>query len=178
MDEDTKRYRITGSVFLLAILVIVLPMLFDGDGLPPIEIEPIPEISPSIVQEVAPVAAPQTENPYVEKVAALEAEVDEDLFSTEHGTLAGEPVLSKPDGDTRVWAVQVGSFASEDRALSLRQELRDAGYDAFISSVKADNKVMIRVGVGPYLDGAEAERVRRQLALKQAPDARVMAFST
>lgn len=180
MDEDTKRFRITGSIFLLAILVIVLPMLFDGDGLPTVEIEAIPEVAPDSRIELPPVAAPpvMADNPYVEKIAELESSVDEDLFSTEHGTQAGEPVLTKPDSDTERWAVQVGSFSSEERALALRQELRDAGYDAFISAVKKDGKVMIRVAVGPYLDGSEAETIRRKLAGSQAPDARVMAFST
>ncbi len=180
MDEDTKRFRITGSIFLLAILVIVLPMLFDGDGLPTVEIEKIPEVAP--VSVIEPVVAPAppilSENPYVEKIAELEATVDEDLFSTEHGTQVGEPVLSIPDGDTERWAVQVGSFTSEDRALAFRQDLRDAGYDAFISAVKKDGKVMIRVAVGPYLDGSEAEKIRQKLAAGKAPDARVMAFST
>lgn len=180
MDEDTKRFRITGSIFLLAILVIVLPMLFDGDGLPTVEIEAIPEVAPDTRNEPEPAPAPPVlaENPYVEKIAELEATVDEDLFSTEHGTQVGEPVLSAPDGDTERWAVQVGSFSSEDRALALRQELRDDGYDAFISAVKKDGKVMIRVAVGPYLEGAAAEKVRRQLAAGKVPDARVMAFST
>lgn len=183
MDEHTKRFRITGSIFLLAILVIVLPMLFDGDGLPTVEIEAIPEVATDKVatdRKIEPEPAPpaQVENPYVEKIAELEASVDEDLFSTTHGTQVGEPVLSKPDSDTERWAVQVGSFASEDRALALRQEMRDAGYDAFISAVKKDGKVMIRVAVGPYLDSSEAEKVRRQLAAGKAPDARLMAFST
>lgn len=186
MDKDTKRFRITGSIFLLAILVIVLPMLFDGDGLPTVEIEAIPEIARDSMIELPPVAAPPVqaappllaENPYVEKIAELESSVDEDLFSTEHGTQVGEPVLSRPDSDTERWAVQVGSFSSEERALALRQDLRDAGYDAFISAVKKDGKVMIRVAVGPYLDGSEAETIRRKLAGGQAPDARVMAFST
>ncbi len=180
MNEDTKRFRITGSIFLLAILVIVLPMLFDGDGLPTVEIEAIPEVDRDSRIELPPVAAPPVlaENPYVEKIAELESSVDEDLFSTEHGTQVGEPVLSRPDSDTERWAVQVGSFSSEERALALRQDLRDAGYDAFISAVKKDGKVMIRVAVGPYLDGSEAETIRRKLAGGQAPDARVTAFST
>ena len=180
MDEDTKRFRITGSIFLLAILVIVLPMLFDGDGLPTVEIEAIPEVARDTRIELPPPAAPQVlaDNPYAEKIAELESSVDKDLFSTEHGTQVGEPVLSKPDSDTERWAVQVGSFSSEDRALALRQDLRDAGYDAFVSAVKKGGKVMIRVAVGPYLDGSEAETIRRKLASGQAPDARVMAFST
>ena len=180
MDEDTKRFRITGSIFLLAILVIVLPMLFDGDGLPTVEIKAIQEVAKDTRIEQPPVAAPAglAENPYAEKIAELESSVDEDLFSADHGTQVGEPVLSKPDSDSERWAVQVGSFSSEERALALRQEMRDAGYDAFTSAVKKDGKVMIRVAIGPYLDGSEAEKIRRKLADGQAPDARVMAFST
>ena len=40
MSEQT-RYRITGSLFLLAVAVIFLPMLFDGDGIPRVVVEPV-----------------------------------------------------------------------------------------------------------------------------------------
>lgn len=175
MEQDTKRYRITGSIFLIAVAVIVFPMIFDGDGLPPVRIDPLPELE--LPEDPAPPPVVE-ENPYVEKVEALAATVDADGFNTEHGTQVGEAVLSQPDAQTRVWAIQVGSFSSEARALSLRDELRAGGYEAFLSSVKSDDRIMIRVAVGPYLDGAEAEKIRRKLAKSLAPDARVMALST
>ncbi len=175
MEQDTKRYRITGSIFLIAIAVIVFPMIFDGDGLPPVQMAPMPELKLPENPSPPPVVE---ENPYVEKVEALAASVDEEGFSTENGTLIGEAVLSEPDSKTGNWAIQLGSFSSEARALSLRDELRAQGYEAFVSSIKSNGRVMIRVAVGPYLDGAEAEKIRRKLAKSLAPDARVMALST
>jgi len=174
VEQDTRRYRVTGSIFLIALAVIVFPMIFDGDGLPPVKIEPMPE--PKLSENPTPPPVVE-KNPYVEKVEALAKSVDAEGFSTDHGTLMGEAVLSKPDGDTRVWAIQVGSFSSETRALSLRDELRAEGYEAFLSSIKKEDRVMIRVAIGPYLDGGEAEKVRRKLAKSLAPDARVMAMS-
>ena len=38
MDE-VLRYRLTGAIFLLAVAVIVLPMVFDGDGLPAVTVQ-------------------------------------------------------------------------------------------------------------------------------------------
>ena len=37
--QDRTRYRISGSLFLVALVVILVPMLFDGDATP---IDPIP----------------------------------------------------------------------------------------------------------------------------------------
>ena len=40
MDQQT-RYRVTGSLFLVALAIICLPMLFDGEGLVSIELDPL-----------------------------------------------------------------------------------------------------------------------------------------
>lgn len=175
VEQDTRRHRIKGSIFLIAVAAIIFPMIFDGEGLPPVKIEPLPEVALPVRQEPPPELP---ENPYVEKVEALAATVDEEGFSTDTGTQFGEAVLSRPDADTRVFAIQVGSFSSEARALSLRDELRGAGYEAFLSSIKTDGRVMIRVAIGPFMDGAKAEKVRLELARTLTPDARVMAMST
>ena len=41
MLNDRTRYRVTGTIFLLALAAIVFPMLFDGDGLEPLELPPL-----------------------------------------------------------------------------------------------------------------------------------------
>ena len=176
MDEQT-RYRVTGSLFLLAIAVILFPMLFDGAGLAPLEIEPldVPEVVPDVPDRAE--KAPQSD--FMARADALRESVDEGGFQADAaGTRMGEPVLTEPDETTRVWAVQVASFGEEDNALKLRDELRLNDKEAFISTVRQDGDILRRVAVGPLLDQAEAEGLRDELASSLGlSDARVVAFS-
>ncbi len=174
MDEHT-RYRVTGSLFLLAIAVILFPMLFDGAGLPPVEIEPlsVPAEKPSVTRRMD--VAPQTN--VVERAAELVAEIDDTGFLTEDGTRIGEPLLTEADSSTRVWAVQLGSFVEAENARKLRDRLRGYGYEAFISTVKKDAVVMSRVAVGPLLSRADADNLRDELSGSLSLNARIVAFS-
>jgi DedD protein len=174
MDEQT-RYRVTGSLFLLAVAVIVFPMLFDGEGLPPVEIEPldVQQITPAVTPRVD--IAPATD--LIDRAAELSAQVDTDGYLSDGGTRFGEPVLSEADDETRVWAVQLASFTDEDNALALRDRLRQEGFEAFISTVRKDDEVLNRVAVGPLLDRSDADNLRNTLSQDLALDARIVAFS-
>jgi DedD protein len=174
MDEQT-RYRVTGSLFLLAVAVIVLPMLFDGEGLPPVEIEPldVPREVPVVsrLEDVAPATDLE------DRARELAAELDADGFMAEGGTRFGEPVLSEATEATRVWAVQLASFTEEQNALNLRDQLRKDGFEAFISTVRRDGETLSRVAVGPLLDRQDADRLRDSLSDDFSLNARIVAFS-
>jgi len=90
--QERTRYRVTGSLFLLALAVIFLPMLFDGRGepVPAMPARPAPESPPDLpdFEEIVPASD------VVERAEALQAEVDEGGFSTSSGTRFGEPVLT------------------------------------------------------------------------------------
>ena len=137
------RYRITGSIFLLAVLVIFVPMLFDADG---VELKPPANLAnqvtaqnqqPSQNQQSSPVQyddlVPATD--VVERVQQLGATVDEDGFHTTHGTRFGEPRLFPVNADTAVWAVQAASFAKLENARNFRNQIRQEGFEAFRSGV-------------------------------------------
>jgi len=174
LKEET-RYRVTGSLFLLALAVICLPMLFDGAGLPardlpPLELdEPLPE--PVMSAEPAPTSD------FVERVQTLREQVDDEGFMADSGTRFGEPVLSETGADTDVWAVQVASFAEADNAESFRGRLREDGYEAFLSTVKSGDQVLSRVAVGPLVDENQATTLQRELSARYDTQARLMAFS-
>jgi DedD protein len=176
MDEQT-RYRVTGSLFLLAIAVIVFPMLFDGAGLEPLDIEPLDV--PKNVPDVSSRESMAPASDFVDRVDALRESVDEGGFQADAaGTRMGEPVLTEPDETTRVWAVQVASFGEEENALKLRDQLRSDQKEAFISTVRQDEATLRRVAVGPLLDLTEAEGLRDELATSLGlEDVRVVAFS-
>ena len=174
MNEQT-RHRLTGSLFLLAIAIIFLPMLFDGDGVAGVQLEPIEtDYVPPMVQpfdEVVP------DSDVVERVAELRAEVDEQGFHRGTGARLGEPVLSVPGDATEAWAVQLASFSDQDNAREFRDRLRADGYEAFEASYKpAAGGVMHRVAVGPLLNSSRAELLREELATRYETEARIMAF--
>jgi len=176
MDEQT-RYRVTGSLFLLAVVVILFPMLFDGAGLETVHIEPldVPKTSPDVARrsEKAP------ESDLIARAAALSEEMDDEGFQNDAaGTRIGEPVLTEADEDTRVWAVQVASFGEEENALKLRDELRNLEFEAFISTVRQNDAVLRRVAVGPLLDRNAADGLRDELSdVLALEDVRVVAFA-
>jgi len=174
MDEQA-RYRATGSLFLLALAVICLPMLLDGEGMAPLAIAPLSV--PQVLPEVAALdeIAPASDLPA--RVKELKAQVDDRGFYTDSGARAGEPVLTVPDSETRIWAVQVASFKDPERAFKLREQLRLEGYEAFLSTVRRDEEVLNRVAVGPVLSEADAERMRDTLTLIVEQPARLMAFT-
>jgi DedD protein len=173
--KEETRYRVTGSLFLLALAVICLPMLLDGAGLPARELPPMPlaEQLPE-VRALEP-AAPESD--FVTRVEKLREQVDEDGFLNQSGTRLGEPVLTPAAGRSDAWAIQVASFAELANAENFRTRLRTDGYEAFISTAKADGKVLNRVAVGPLLDRRRAQTLQEELSARYSVKAQVVSFS-
>jgi len=167
MHERT-RYRVSGSLFLVALAVILLPMLFDGAGAPVSKIPPMPQESAAKVSKV-PVyedIVPVTD--VLAQVSKLKGEVDDEGFETSSGTRFGEPQLNTENEDTDVWAVQAGSFTQRQNALDFRQQLRSAGYEAFLSTAKnlGSESAPIRVhrvAIGPLLSRQDADDISTQI---------------
>lgn len=173
--KEQNRYRVTGTLFLLALAVVCLPMVFDGAGIPARDLPDLPQIEP-LPEPTAPVK-PMPEPDFVARVEALREQVDEQGFHEDTQTRFGEPVLSAPAVATEVWAVQVASFARADNAQEFRARLRDDGYEAFISTARAGGAVHSRVAVGPLLQRERAETLKDELSKRYALNARLMAFS-
>jgi DedD protein len=163
--NERARYRVTGSIFLIALAVIFLPMVFDGAGAP---LRTTPSLPPSqpISQPVPDFADLVPTSDVVQRVEDLREEVDESGFATDTGTRFGEPVLQAADPATQIWAVQAASFANQDNARSFRQELRNSGYEAFISTVNGRSGTLFRVAVGPLLSQADANQMQTDIARK------------
>lgn len=63
----------------------------------------------------------------------------------------------------RAWAVQVASFSERKSAAALQQRLQKKGYRAFTVTSQLDNRVTVRVRIGPDLLRAEAEKIRSEV---------------
>ena len=79
--------------------------------------------------------------------------------------IAPAPVIPARGG----WAVQVGAFGSEASARKLVDQLREAGYRAYVSPVSRGGKTLHRVRVGPEPARAEAESLVAGLKVRGLP---------
>ncbi len=174
LKEET-RYRVTGSLFLLALAVIGLPMLFDGAGLPARELPPMSAEQP--LPEITLIQEEPLQSDFIARIDELRAGVDEDGFQKDNETRFGEPVLLPPTQDDDVWAVQVASFSEPENARDFRGRLREDGYEAFISTAKSDGSVRSRVAVGPLLNRQQAQSLLSELSSRYEVEARLVAFA-
>ena len=174
MTERTK-YRIIGSIFLLSVCVVAIPMLLDGPRPEHAHIEPLPEDPVSV--EVGEVPVPDTAR-LLEARDELHGFVDESGYRLDNGTFLGDPVLSPDSEDARHWAVQVGSFTDEQRARMLRDRLVADGYPAWISRARISSDIYFRVAVGPYSEKEEVSRLQAEIDQDFELTSIVLAFST
>ena len=204
MNEIT-RYRLIGSIFLLSLAAIFVPMVFDApaperdsDFLIDQEEETaaaaqnddsqwlapqqeVDELIAELKQREGELDAALTESRVQERVSALTEQVDADGYWSENGTRFGEPILSPVRSDTTVFAIQLATFDDPDNAKSLRQQLRDDYQEAFISQYKqrglGGEKIRYRVAVGPLLSHTLAKEKRASYTQTYGVQAIVVAMS-
>ena len=117
--EQKTRYRLTGTLFLLSAGYILIMLLM---GEPVSESENIPELQVDIekIPDIPSFDEVASESDVVEVIEELKSAVDEDGFSTENGTLFGQPVLVPLSSDSKVFSVQAASFKIVNNANNLR----------------------------------------------------------
>ena len=181
------RYRITGLLFLGVLAAIVGPLLFDGEGLPSppaVELTGEPILTQAEIQAreeallpTAPPPAPPLEGlDELEAASAVLRDAVDDLQFDQRqpAQRPAEPELAPLADDTRVFAVQVGSFAEAGNAEQLKARLRNAGYEAFLSTAGVAGRELTRVVVGPYLSRAQADTDRADITRRFDLDAKLM----
>ena len=76
---------------------------------------------------------------------------------------APPPAVVESRSETGMWAVQLGSFSSQENAERLAADLRSQGYAAFLSQLQKSSGALHRVRVGPQKDRDSAESVAARL---------------
>ncbi len=158
---------------LAALAVILVPILIDfrGEDGATITRSNIPERPAGFrVEEIAlmPPAVPAPEAPAEPAPAATPApRADAD-------PAGAAPVASPPEPQGPAsasagaalhgFAVQVGSFSSEENAAAMQNRLRGGGYSAFLDRATVDGRLVYRVLVGPDARREHSERLRDRLA--------------
>ena len=152
----STRYKIVGGIFFLSLAVIFVPMLFDEPRPATVYIKSMDHIDHS---EVEPILEPDVSN-VIEQKKVLRGLVDEDGFRLDTNTKVGEPALIYDLSEANAWAVQLGSFDSDEKASVFRNQLKDAGHDTWVSHAKVDDTIWTRVAAGPFHRLNEAETYR------------------
>ena len=200
MKSERTRMRATTLVVGGALALILIPMLFDepatdyqtltvaGSG--PLSNERVMALQAEIQQPLgqSPTvvdfdqAVPATY--LIDRVRQLASEVDADGYNTQDGTRFGEPILQEMTDSSRVLAVLVGQRNDLAAARALREQMRDQGYEAFISAVKLEvggenslENIVHRVAIGPLLSHTDAEQMRDDISRANNVNARVVEMS-
>jgi len=200
MTSERTRMRATTLVVAVALALILIPMVFDepatdyqtltvaGSG--PLSSERTMALQKQLQQPLgqSPTvvdfdqAVPATD--LIDRVRQLAAEVDADGYNTQDGTRFGEPILQEMTESSRVLAVLVDQRNDITEARALRQQMRDQGYEAFISTAKLEvggenssENIVHRVAIGPLLSHTEAEEMRDDISRANNLNARVVEMS-
>ena len=159
MKENTRN-RIIGGVFVVALLVILVPMLFDEPSRIHVELEPLE--TPDIDVEQTTFDEPDP-RPVMQAREEVTAQIDDQGFLKESGTKLGEPVLSEESDDTQQWAVQLVSLSNKLSAEQFRSRLEGDGHRVWISNALVNENERFRVVMGPFLRKQDAESKREEL---------------
>ena len=186
MNQGAKQ-RIVGTVVLLALALIFLPIIFDGEGsyqaqvrsripeTPFISILPEPTQSRPVivgnVETIEPEVAATVS--LIEEVAGLveepsvaiaTAEPISDVEITEPAPIFSREVLQLSDaGLPQGWVVRLGSFSDSENASNLVTRLQDAGYKAYSRVMRSSQESLTGVFVGPWLDRGQVNEYQQKL---------------
>jgi len=178
LNQGTKQ-RIVGTVVLLALALIFLPIIFDGQGSyqssissripdpPPITLLPEPvQTRPVIVADTL-----TEESALIESVESAEAESPTVSQAADSGVevTTSEPVFSRAiptlnsAGLPQGWSVRLGSFSNTANANNLMARLHAAGYKAYTRGMVREQDTLTGVFVGPWLDRGLVDGYKQRL---------------
>lgn len=157
--EQKTRHRLTGTLFLVSASYIFITLLMGESGSQRVDVRDL-EIDVGDIPAIPSFNEVAPESDVAMVIEDLKSAIDQEGFSKENDTLFGQPVLLPINSASKVFSVQAASFRILNNAIGLRDKLRSAGYEAFISSSKdREGTIVHRVAVGPLLDKADAEQM-------------------
>ncbi|NOQ89180.1 MAG: hypothetical protein GQ550_09670 [Gammaproteobacteria bacterium] len=148
--EAPLQQRIVGAIVLVTLGVIFIPPLLDGSGyksrqVQDIEIKDKPEF-PSLTQKkVEPIPTPLQKN----------RKEQEKVQQADPKQAHKKPV--------KTFALQVGTFGSNENAEKMCDDMRKAGYTAFVHKSTAKGKTSYKVRIGPELERSVLEKIKKDI---------------
>ena len=159
--EAPLQQRIVGAIVLVTLGVIFIPALLDGSGyktrqVQDIEVKDKPTFPPLAQKKLKPIATP---------IAQIKTKQTE--------ALKADP--KQPDKKpVKSFALQVGTFGTNENAEKLRDELRKAGYTTFVHKMQSKGKTSYKVRIGPELEYSVLEKIKKDVKKKQKIDAYIV----
>jgi DedD protein len=159
--EAPLQQRIVGAIVLVTLGVIFIPALLDGSGyrsrqVQDIEIKEKPEFPPLTQKKVKPIPTP------------LEINRQEQVKVQKTDTRQSH---KKP---IKSFALQVGTFSRNENAEKMRDEMRKAGYTAYVHKSTSKGKTSYKVRIGPELEHSVLEKIKSDLKKSRKIDAYIV----
>ena len=186
--EQKLKERLTGTVVLILLAVIVIPLLLDDTRQFDTRITAtnIPEKpDDKFTTRLVPILEQDEILPETEVAEDLPAPVDADDATMAEAPGPVEPTPAVPAADAEPvtrdltgWVVQVGSF-SRANADKLNDRLREAEYRAYVvdEPVKGkDGSLLYRVRIGPEVLRSEALKLKAELKKEMKLDGFVLNY--
>lgn len=165
MAKTALRERLIGTLVILCLAIIFYPLFFvsqeefevSRESVIPerqIVVEPLDIREPVAPFEVQEVVLHELFNP------------DEDIDQVNPDDLSNE--LLNESGLPNAWVIQVGSFAQEENARNLNQNLNEQGYESYYRLTPSFDEApdLYKVYIGPIINPDEAratfERLNQQ----------------
>jgi DedD protein len=182
LKQATKQ-RIVGTIVLLALGLIFLPIIFDGQGsyqpsvssrIPPApEVPILPEPQPSRPQiqiEETALLGESGSSPEADAEQTVADPLEESLqeagevavVESESAFQREVPTLDE-NGLPQGWSVRLGTFANAANAENLLNRLLEAEYKAYSRVITANESTMTAIFVGPWLERGRVEQFQQEL---------------
>lgn len=183
--SQRMRQRIVGTLVLVCVAIIVVPMLLDGEGVNAPELEvsvppaptPLPSAEPrreAPTGELPTPTLPPAPDPESTMTAAADTAASE--ASDQEAEADGNTDVLNDAGLLEGWSVRLGTFGTVANAENLMRELRADGHKAYTRVLRRDSGTLTAVLVGPVLERTEAARLRDELAADYGLDGMVVEF--
>ncbi|HSS46678.1 MAG TPA: SPOR domain-containing protein [Burkholderiales bacterium] len=175
--KKRARRRLIGAIALVTLMVLVLPLLLDGESKPvspDISIQIAPGNGGAFTSRVVPVPEKSGEAVDAEKVQKAENIALPPLFpaakpNTDKPTESAKTTEKKAGKSAKVesksgaYVVQLAAFSNSDKAKQLQQKLTANGIRAYTEVLKTAGVEKIRVRAGPYESRDAAEKALERL---------------
>jgi DedD protein len=169
--KKRARRRLVGSIALVLLMIVVLPMILKDKHPEPINQDLVISI-PSETEQTPPATSPQTEQaaivsnnqePIAEQTQVEAPSVDK----TSSASANSQETKANPTTASGSFNIQIGVFSDEKNTKQLQSKLESNGF-AVLSQTFPNGKIRLRVG--PYLSRAEAdEAIVKLKSLKLKP---------
>jgi len=177
--SQAMKQRLIGAIVLGCLAIIFLPILLDGEGVSPPEMNIIIPAPPTFPEplELEPQRPAVLSDSEAIRIPSEAAVVDAVAVSNAEQEPAEEFPELDLEGLPQAWSVRLGLFGESVNAETLIAELLSEGYRAYSDLLSTSQGALTAVFVGPVLTRAEAEALRNELSTSFNLDALIVDFN-